>query len=73
MTKRNPAASDITLAERLASGWFSVDEACSLRNCSRSIIYEDIREGRLAIEKHGRRTKIYGPELQRYLAAGRGA
>jgi predicted aminopeptidase len=64
---RQPAAG-ISLDDRLRYGWFSIDEACQLKGCSRSSFYADARAGHVSYEKQGRRSRVYGPILAQYLA-----
>lgn len=61
-----------SIEERLKHGSFIVDEACRLAACGRSSLYKDAREGRLTLTKIGGRTRVYGPELARYLAGRKG-
>lgn len=60
------------LEDRLKCGWFSIEEACDLKGCSRSTFYADARAGLVSYKKHGRRSRVHGPELAKYLAGAGG-
>lgn len=62
--------SHFSFADRLAIGRFDIDEVTALSGISRSSLYRDIRDGKLTIIKDGRRTLVFGPTLQKYLAQG---
>lgn len=63
-----PDRRGFSLAERFEFGKFTIAEICDLARKSRTAVYEDIAAGLLAVEKHGRSTRIAGPHAKRYLA-----
>jgi hypothetical protein len=68
MLDRPNKAVSVTLWDRLEYGKLSVDETCALSNCSRSQFYRDVRAGRVAVVKTGKKTNVLGPEAKRYAA-----
>jgi hypothetical protein len=62
--KREPP---VSLADRLAHGNLTVEETRLLKNRSHSGFYEDVKQGRVAIEKHGRKSTIRGPIAKAYI------
>ena len=58
----------ITLEDRLTSGNLTVDEVRALKNRSRTGFYEDVKAGRVKIEKIGRKSIVRGPIATRYIA-----
>lgn len=65
------AAANITLADRLAHGFVTIDELCALKMCGRTQVYEDIKAGALQVVKHGRSTRIAGPLAKAYVPGAR--
>jgi hypothetical protein len=59
-----------SLADRFQFGKFTIAEICALARRSKTLVYRDIAEGRLTVEKYGRSTRVAGPEARRYLGAG---
>ncbi len=57
----------ITMAERMVHGNFTLDEVQTLKMLGKSAVYADIYTGKLAVEKHGRRTLVPGPLVKLYL------
>lgn len=47
---------------------YKISEVCELVSMSRSIIYEEIKAGRLAITKRGRATLVAADDLADYVA-----
>jgi hypothetical protein len=58
----------ITLEDRLTSGNLTVDEVRALKNRSRTGFYEDVKAGRVKIEKIGRKSIVRGPIAKLYIA-----
>jgi hypothetical protein len=58
----------ITIQHRLTSGNLTVDEVRALKNRSRTGFYEDVKAGRVKIEKIGRKSVVRGPIATRYIA-----
>jgi hypothetical protein len=58
----------ITIQDRLTSGNLTVDEVRALKNRSRTGFYEDVKAGRVKIEKIGRKSVVRGPIATRYIA-----
>lgn len=56
----------ISLAERLDSGFLTIEELCALKACGRTQVYADIKAGALTVEKFGRSTRIAGPVAKAY-------
>lgn len=46
---------------------WTIDQLCDQLNCSRSFLYGEIRNGRLAAHKLGRHTRILEAERRRYV------
>lgn len=61
----------ITLADRLAHGFLSIEEVCALKLCGKSQVYLDIKAGVLPTVKHGRSTRIAGPDAASYVPGAR--
>jgi hypothetical protein len=62
-----------SLADRFEFGKFTIPEICELAQRSRTGVYADIANGLLEVEKHGRSTRISGPNAKRYLAGNSNA
>jgi hypothetical protein len=58
----------ITLEDRLTSGNLTVDEVRALKNRSRTGFYEDVKAGRVKIDKIGRKTIVRGRIAKLYIA-----
>jgi hypothetical protein len=56
-----------TLEDRFKSGNFTVKEICNLKPVSNSRFYEDLKCGRVIIQKHGRRSLVPGPIAKKYI------
>ena len=56
----------ITLADRLDYGFLTIDELCALKLCGKTQVYADIKAGALKVEKHGRSTRVAGPNAKAY-------
>jgi hypothetical protein len=56
-----------TLAERFAHGLFTLDEVAALKKCSKRKLYIDAANGLLIVEKHGRSSRVTGPNARAYL------
>jgi hypothetical protein len=56
----------VTLADRLEHGYVTIDELRALKVCGKTQIYEDIKNGALEVEKHGRSSRIRGPVAKAY-------
>jgi hypothetical protein len=65
--KQRKSLAPLTDEQRFATGVFTIPEAARFCACSISSINKDIREKRLAIVKHGRRTRILGPALASFM------
>jgi hypothetical protein len=68
--KQRKSLAPLTDEQRFATGVFTIPEAarfCACSISSISSINKDIREKRLAIVKHGRRTRILGPALASFM------
>ena len=63
--KEMPEATPRRVAERLA---YSVDEAAQITGLSRDLLYDQMRSGRLAYTKVGRRRIITRQHLEAFLA-----
>jgi hypothetical protein len=61
----------ISIEDRFAHGFFSIQEAAELANCSVSQIYLDVQAGRVELRKFGRRSAIPGPSLRAFLDSAR--
>lgn len=60
---------NITLQDRLDFGYITIDEYRALNgNQSKSSFYKDLKDGKLLIEKRGRKSIIRGPVAKRNLA-----
>lgn len=62
---------NVTLADRLEHGFVTVEELCALKACGRTQVYEDIKAGALPVAKHGRSTRIAGPDAKAYAPGAR--
>jgi hypothetical protein len=58
----------ITLEDRLTSGNLTVDEVRALKSRSRTGFYEDVKAGRVKIEKIGRKSIFRGRIAKLYIA-----
>jgi hypothetical protein len=61
----------ITIEDRFAGGFFSIQELVDLKKSSRTRVYADIKAGLLPVEKFGRATRIAGHVAKAYVP-GRG-
>jgi len=56
------------IADRLIDGaYIDIEELCSLKKISKSVVYDDIKDGLLPVEKFGRLTRIAGPVAKAYV------
>jgi len=56
----------ITLEDRLAFGFLTVDELSALKCIGITAIYADIKKGNLVVEKFGKATRVAGPIARAY-------
>ena len=57
------ANTKVSLADRMEHGVISVDELIGLALRGRTAFYEDVKNGLVEIEKHGRFTHIRGSRV----------
>ena len=62
-----PSITGLTLSDRLEYGNLRIDEVCTLKACSRTRFYLDLKAGLVAIKKQGRNTVVPGPIAARYI------
>ncbi|CAJ0890820.1 hypothetical protein AMST5_04082 [freshwater sediment metagenome] len=56
------------VADRLIEGAFvDIEELCSIKKISKSVVYLDIKEGLLPVVKFGRATRIAGQIAKAYI------
>ena len=73
MSLERKSAGGLTIRDRLEHGNLTVAEVCELASRSRSGFYEDVKAGRVAIAKIGRKTIVRGPVAAAYVASLAGA
>lgn len=62
-----PKAPRFTLGDRLEFGVVTIDELAELSQQSRWKLYDDIKHGRLLVDKNGRSSRVRGPIAKLYL------
>lgn len=62
-----PDRHGISLADRLDHGKLTLAEVGALAQKGKTAIYQDIKDGKLLIEKHGRSTRVSGPIARLYI------
>jgi len=65
MSQQTPA--QISIEDRFRYGFFDISEICALARKSRATIYMEIQNGVLKATREGRRTRVRGTELAKYL------
>ena len=65
-TPRRPSLSDITAD---VMGAFSTDELCRIYSIGKTMLYAELKAGRLQARKIGRRTLIDRSEARRWFAS----
>ena len=73
--KKNPRAKDnlFSLSERLLHGVLIPQEVWSLAGKGKTSFYEDVKAGKVALRKIGRRSSgVYGPDAKRYIQSSLG-
>ncbi|MCW2284943.1 hypothetical protein M2323_002930 [Rhodoblastus acidophilus] len=66
--KRKRHSNPIPVEVRLKVGRLSVDEVRALKDVGRTTFYEDVKAGRVILEKDGRRSSVRGPIAALYIA-----
>lgn len=63
-----PADTDLTFSDRLAHGILKPAEVWGLAGVSRTVFYDDVKSGKVALRKIGERAVgVYGPDAQSYV------
>lgn len=66
--KRKKHSNPLPIEVRLKFGRLSVEEVRALKNISRTSFYEDVKAGRVILEKDGRSSSVLGPIAELYVA-----
>ena len=75
INKKNPRSKDnlFSLSERLLHGVLRPQEVWSLAGKGKTSFYEDVKAGKVALRKIGRRSSgVYGPDVKRYIQSSLG-
>ena len=75
INKKNPRSKDnlFSLNERLLHGVLRPQEVWSLAGKGKTSFYEDVKAGKVALRKIGRRSSgVYGPDAKRYIQSSLG-
>lgn len=75
INKKNSRSKDnlFSLSERLLHGVLRPQEVWSLAGKGKTSFYEDVKAGKVALRKIGRRSSgVYGPDAKRYIQSSLG-
>ena len=75
INKKHPRSKDslFSLSERLLHGVLRPQEVWGLAGKGKTSFYEDVKAGKVALRKIGRRSSgVYGPDAKRYIQSSLG-
>ena len=75
INKKHPRSKNnlFSLSERLLHGVLRPQEVWSLAGKGKTSFYEDVKAGKVALRKIGRRSSgVYGPDAKRYIQSSLG-